>query len=136
LSDFFSLRSVIGNPENTDRLGLHCRASDPNGAGSLDTFWRSVENIKSQVMISPMNGDGNSESQCKGMMWAVSQAAPLRRVMIDGPLFLFDYLLQPNQCNYASGGYLGNVKVSDHIQLGSQQQFCLRNCTAKNFSGH
>ena len=59
----------------------------PNGAGSLDTFWRSAENFRTEAS--------------DGMLWAVSQAAPLRRVHVAGDLVLHD------KGAYASGGLSG-----------------------------
>lgn len=103
-------------------LGPYMRALDQrtldrdgiNGAGSLNTFWRSVENVKV----------ANSKKQ---MIWAVSQAAPLRRIEVDGKLWLFDFLSQGS--NFSSGGFAADCYVSDVTIPGSQQQFFLRNCT-------
>ncbi|KAG7363773.1 hypothetical protein IV203_027134 [Nitzschia inconspicua] len=57
-----------------------------------------------------------------GMLWAVSQAAPLRRIRVHGNLLLS----LGNNC--ASGGFLSNSQIDGYLQLGSQQQFCVRNC--------
>ncbi len=58
----------------------------------------------------------------KGMLWAVSQAAPLRRIEIaDGNL----HLSLGN--NFASGGFIGNINIGGYLLMGSQQQFCVRN---------
>jgi hypothetical protein len=72
---------------------------------SLDTFWRSAENFY-------LEGD---------MQWAVSQAAPLRRVHVTGDLLLHD------KSAYASGGHLANSKVDGTLRAGGQQQFLIRN---------
>ena len=60
------------------------------------------------------------------MLWAVSQAAPLRRVVVNGGLSLYEYT---SGCcaGYASGGFMGDVKVTTNIYSGSQQQFISRN---------
>jgi hypothetical protein len=85
---------------------------DPNGneyyilGSSLDTFWRSAENFQSSVP--------------GGMLWAVSQAAPLRRVHATGDLLLHD------DGAFASGGVLANGIVGGQLIFGSQQQFCAR----------
>ena len=61
------------------------------------TFWRSAENFETS-----------------GTTWAVSQAAPLRRAIINGGLSL-------SQRGYSSGGYLGDVIVNGNVASGSQQ---------------
>lgn len=73
---------------------------------SLDSFWRAAENFKNEAR--------------KGQLWAVSQAAPMRRVHVTGDLLLHDAGAQ------ASGGHLATAIVDGKIQFGSQQQFCCR----------
>lgn len=74
----------------------------------LDSFWRSMENLAIE----------NSDLQ-----WAVSQAAPLRRVhVINGDVYLHD------GAAYASGGHFANSKIDNGMLLaGGQQQFLIRN---------
>ncbi len=86
------------------KFGPYSPAFDPGKAGSLDVFWKSIENIQTQ-----------------NMMWAVSQAAPLRRIEVKGDLLLHD------KGQFASGGFMSQVKVNKQLQIGSQQQFCFRN---------
>lgn len=74
---------------------------------SLDTFWRSAENFQSQAS--------------QGMKWAVSQAAPLRRVHVTNDLYLHD------GAAYASGGHLANSVIDGHTYFGGQQQYLSRN---------
>ena len=76
------------------------------GGTCLDMFWRSAENI----FVSGVN-----------MTWAVSQAAPLRRVHVAKDLFLFD-----GQA-FASGGHLANAQIDGVLRFGSQQQWMSRN---------
>jgi len=45
--------------------------------GALANFWRSAENVK----VVPVAGTP--------VVWAVSQASPLRRIEVDGDLQLF-----------------------------------------------
>ena len=81
--------------------GIYVDAMDPQQAGSLDTFWRSGDNFRHEAAA--------------GFRWAVSQAAPLRRIHAAGDLELFD---PTAQVNYASGGYLGNSIVEGNFILG------------------
>ena len=53
-------------------MGVYCEAAGDAGM-ALDTFWRSAENFRNEAQGAP-SGVG------PGMLWAVSQAAPLRRV--------------------------------------------------------
>jgi len=77
--------------------------------GALDNFWRSVENIATGPML-----------------WAVSQASPLRRMDITGSLSLYQY--NSGCCaGFASGGFMADMRVSQSIISGSQQQFFTRN---------
>jgi hypothetical protein len=62
------------------------------------------------------------------MLWAVSQAAPLRRVHVDHDLSLYEYLPPWEFAGYASGGFLANAKVGGTVHYGSQQQWLTRNC--------
>lgn len=73
---------------------------------ALDTFWRSGENF----LVSG-----------KDMTWAVSQAAPLRRVHVTKDLYLFD------KSAYASGGHLANAQIDGTLHFGGQQQWMSRN---------
>lgn len=76
------------------------------GGTCLDTFWRSGENFL-------VNGTN--------MTWAVSQAAPLRRVHVTKDLYLYD------GSAYASGGHLANAQVDGVLHFGGQQQWMSRN---------
>ena len=67
---------------------------------ALVNFWRSAENL-SVNPIAPSYYGGAAIDQ-----WAVSQAAPLRRVHIRGALFLF-----PHQGGFSSGGFLADSLV-------------------------
>src|SRR5690349_6640771 len=70
-------------------------------------FWRAVENLS----INPAKGFDQ---------WAVSQAAPMRRVHIRGDLVLDDG-------GWSSGGFLADSKVDGEVRSGSQQQWLTRN---------
>lgn len=69
----------------------------------------------------------------KGMLWAVSQAAPLRRIQLADKGNL--HLSLGNNC--ASGGFVGNLNIGGYLMMGSQQQFMVRNCdvSKKVFGG-
>ncbi|CAE7230043.1 unnamed protein product [Symbiodinium natans] len=124
--------------------------------GSLQNFWRSAENF--QTNCHPTYTCGGKG----GMLWAVSQAAPLRRVVVDDNLWLSYFRMPPDgvkasdprypkqgACleydgwvklgyrdpvmDFASGGFMANVEVRGTASFGAQQQFFARNCTAKSW---
>jgi hypothetical protein len=107
-----------------------------DGTG-LDNFWRSLSNLKLNVTLparppayspAPPESPGCANQQ---EFWAVSQAAPMRRVIVDGNLFLFDY------CNtgFTSGGYLASDEFTGGAVInGSQQQFFTRNSDLDNWT--
>ena len=91
---------------------------DASGCTALTNFWRSLSNLT----IHKAGGDGCRSS---AEFWAVSQAAPLRRVAVDGGnVSLMDYCTAGPQ--YASGGFIADSSLPFVIN-GSQQQFLVRN---------
>ena len=96
-----------------------------NNCVALDNFWRSLSN----VTINVTTGTGCQQST---EFWAVSQAAPLRRVHVNGNLFLFDYCSNPG---YSSGGFIGDSQFTGGSVInGSQQQWVTRNSNLDGWS--
>jgi hypothetical protein len=91
---------------------------------ALSNFWRSISNLS----ISVNNSAGGCQS---GEFWAVSQAAPLRRVSVDKGITLFDYCSQPS---YASGGFIADSTFGSSVLNGSQQQWYVRNSSLNGWS--
>jgi hypothetical protein len=87
---------------------------------ALDNFWRSMSNLT-------INITGQTGCQTGADFWAVSQAAPMRRVNITGGnVSLQDYCTAGPQ--FASGGFIADSAISGGtIISGSQQQFIVRN---------
>lgn len=143
------------HPSDTKVRSLTSTNESPHPElGSLQNFWRSAENLHTGGHPTySLDGEG-------GMLWAVSQAAPLRRAVVDHNLFLWYLRLPPAGVSskdarypkqgvaldydgwvqlgytdpigdFASGGYMANVQVNGCVNLGSQQQFFARNCVAK-----
>ncbi|MGH7603715.1 MAG: coagulation factor 5/8 type domain-containing protein [Gemmatimonadaceae bacterium] len=78
-------------------------------------FWRVAENMS----VNPTGGFDQ---------WAVSQAAPMRRMHIRGDLVLDDG-------GWSSGGFLGDSKVDGQVKSGSQQQWLTRNSSLGSWTG-
>ncbi len=88
---------------------------------ATQNFWRSAENLA----IEPEGGLNR---------WAVSQAAPMRRVHVRGNLTLAPSN-QDNGQGYSSGGYLADSKVDGFVTSGSQQQWYTRNSSIGRWEG-
>jgi hypothetical protein len=100
---------------------------DSSGCTALDNFWRSLSNLSIHVM-------GHTGCRSGADFWAVSQAAPLRRVQLSGGnLSLMDYCTAGPQ--YASGGFIADSAFSGGTIInGSQQQFFTRDSTLDGWS--
>jgi hypothetical protein len=91
---------------------------------ALNNFWRSLSNLT-------INVRGLTDCRSSGNFWAVSQAAPMRRVNVTGGnLTLMDYCSGPS---FASGGFIADSN-STFVINGSQQQFYVRNSNLGGWS--
>ena len=106
---------IQGNVVADSGWNLHDRDN------ALINFWRSVENLA----VAPAGGTTT---------WAVSQAAPMRRVHILGKL-----RVSPSNDGagkgYSSGGYLGDSRVDGAVATGGQQQWYTRDSDVGGWSG-
>jgi hypothetical protein len=90
----------------------------PGNCTALVNFWRSLSNLTINV-TTPGFGCYNGE------FWPVSQAAPMRRVHVNGFATLMDYCTGPS---FASGGFIADSEFDGStIVNGSQQQWVTRN---------
>lgn len=106
-------------------LGLSPDAVTINGAvhaeadwfqgNATQNFWRGAENLS----VNPTGGTDR---------WAVSQAAPYRRIHLRGNLALDDG-------GWSSGGYLADSKLDGQVRSGSQQQWLTRNSQLGSWTG-
>jgi hypothetical protein len=110
---------VIGlgaSPDGVHITGnVHADASEPNN-NATTTFWRGIEGFS----VSPAGG---------AMQWAVSQAAPLRRMHIRGDIVLHQHH------GWASGGWMSDALIDGKVDAGPQQQFISRNTEWASWSG-
>jgi hypothetical protein len=106
-------------------VDVYNRCLTPTNCIALDNFWRSLSNLTINVM-------GLSGCRASGDFWAVSQAAPMRRVNITGGnLTLLDYCTAGPQ--FASGGFISDSQTGFIIN-GSQQQFLVRDSSIGGWS--
>jgi len=94
---------------------------------ALTNFWRSLSNLSIHI-----NAAGQDGCRSTADFWAVSQAAPMRRVQINGGLSLMDFCSDGPQ--YASGGFISDSAISGTTINGSQQQFLVRNSSLNGWS--
>jgi hypothetical protein len=108
----------------------HCT---PGSCIALDNFWRSLSNLTINFSPYPKGttpvyvpaspdpyGAGCDNSN---EIWAVSQAAPMRRVAINSFTTFFDYC---GPKGYASGGFAADSTFKGVLN-GTQQQWVTRN---------
>jgi hypothetical protein len=93
---------------------VHAEADWRDGM-ALVNFWRAVENLG----VRPPDGADR---------WAVSQAAPYRRVDLAGDLALDDG-------GWSSGGFMADCRVSGTIRSGTQQQWFTRSSAIGGWQG-
>ena len=113
---FYTQVSGLGRSPNDVVIngGVRADARWRKGNATLN-FWRVVENMS----IVPSGGFTR---------WAVSQAAPMRRMHIRGDLVLDDG-------GWSSGGFLADSRVDGQVKSGSQQQWITRNSALGSWTG-
>ncbi|MEU1483055.1 coagulation factor 5/8 type domain-containing protein [Streptomyces sp. NPDC005752] len=115
---YANINAQIGFYTSIAGLGLKPDDTTFNGDVTVDAgwfdgnatqnFWRSAENLA----LNPVSGTNR---------WAVSQAAPFRRMHVKGGLNL-----APDGYGWASGGYIADSKIDGQVGPYSQQQWYTR----------
>jgi hypothetical protein len=103
-------------------------------------FWRSLSNVTLNVDLpssppayAPAPGDpGGAGCDNSAEMWAVSQAAPLRRDIINGSVVFQDYCASDD---YASGGFIADSQISGDLDFYGNQQYMVRNSSIGGANG-
>jgi hypothetical protein len=104
---------------------VYNQCDGPNNCVALVNFWRSLDNLT-------INVDTPNAGCYTGEFWAVSQAAPMRRVIVNGFMTLMDYCTNPS---FASGGFIADSEMNgSSVVNGSQQQFLVRNSNIDGWS--
>ncbi|MEV8124344.1 coagulation factor 5/8 type domain-containing protein [Streptomyces sp. NPDC085944] len=115
---YHGLNAQLGFYTSIAGLGLSPDETTINGDVTVDAgwfdgnatqnFWRSAENLA----LVPVSGTNR---------WAVSQAAPFRRMHVRGGLNL-----APDGYGWASGGYIADSRIDGTVGPYSQQQWYTR----------
>jgi hypothetical protein len=116
-----------------------CTAGTSN-CNADDNFWRSMSNLTLNVDLptttptySPPVGDPfGAGCDNTAEFWAASQAAPLRRVDINGSVVFQDYCANND---FASGGFIADSQVSGTLEFNGNQQYMVRNSDIGGASG-
>ena len=117
---YTEVRGLGATPDAVHVTGnVHADATHPKDNATC-TFWRGVENFA----VTPAGG-----AQPGTMQWAVSQAAPMRRMHIEGNL-----VLHQNH-GWASGGWMADTQVDGTVDSGTQQQWIARNSDWAGWTG-
>jgi hypothetical protein len=103
-------------------------------------FWRSLSNVTLNVDLpssppayAPPAIDAYGPYCANSAeMWAVSQAAPLRRDIINGSVVFQDYCASNN---YASGGFIADSQISGDLNFYGNQQYMVRNSSIGGANG-
>jgi hypothetical protein len=84
------------------------------------TFWRAMQGFA----VTPVGGPAENT-----MQWAVSQAAPFRRMHVKGSLVL------NQKKGWSSGGWMADTVVDGEVNSGTQQQWISRNVEWGSWKG-
>jgi hypothetical protein len=113
---FYTQVAGLGfSPDNVTINGAVHAEADWFGGNATQNFWRSAENLS----VTPTGGTDR---------WAVSQAAPYRRMHVRGNLQLDDG-------GWSSGGFISDSVIDGQIRSGSQQQWLTRNSREGSWAG-
>jgi hypothetical protein len=116
-----------------------CTAGTTN-CNSDDNFWRSLSNLTLNVDLPssppayapPVLDSSGAGCANSAEMWSVSQAAPIRRAIINGSVVFQDYCASENS---ASGGFIADSKVSGDLDFYGNQQYMVRNSAIGGANG-
>jgi len=119
-------------------------------ANSDDNFWRSMSDLTLNVMdtadnyvptpITQLPPIGDT-SDCYGGstdMWSVSQATPVRSVILNGTLNFQAYCSQTGygSNDYGSGSYVANSEINGQLDWSGNQQGIARNTDMESAAGY
>ncbi|MGA2284226.1 MAG: adenylyl cyclase [Candidatus Dormibacteria bacterium] len=122
-------------------------------ANSTVNFWRSLSNLTLNVMSlstttyvppllseEPPINDGNCFAGPSDTtdFWSVSQATPVRSVIINGTLNFQSYCSETNyqSNNYGSGSYVANSEINGQLDWSGNQQGIARNSDFESAAGY
>ncbi|ROS31309.1 discoidin domain-containing protein [Cellulomonas sp. PhB150] len=115
---FYTAMSGAGlDPTDVDISGGDWVDAEWFDMNATQNFWRSAENLS----YTPTGGTGH---------WATSQAAPLRRVQVNGNL-----QLDSGRYGWSSGGFIADSNVTGYVKSFTQQQWYARDSSVGTWAG-
>ena len=119
---------------------------------STDNFWRSLSNLELNVIGDPADLTSPPLAQasppisnpgaanCYGGnndFWSVSQASPLRRLLVNGNIVLQAYCTATGYggTDFASGGFIADSQVNGWLEFLGNQQYLTRNSDIQAAAG-
>jgi len=140
-------------PDSAPGCGSTC-----NWVNSTVNFWRSLSNLDLNVMTLPASeysytpplltmeapiNDGNCFAGTGPVgtntdFWSVSQATPVRSVIINGNLNFQSYCSETGygSNNYGSGSYVANSEINGQLDWSGNQQGIARNSDFDSAAGY
>ena len=104
------------SPDDVTIIGnVHADPTLPNN-NATQTFWRAAEGFS----VNPSTGT---------LQWAVSQAAPFRRMHVRGNMVLHQ------NGGFGSGGWMSDDLIDSNVNSGPQQQWISRNTQWGSWTG-
>jgi len=105
-----------------------------------DNFWRSMSNLTLNVdtpssppaYAPPVPDPFGATCENSAEIWAVSQAAPIRRAIVNGSVVFQDYCATNN---FASGGFIADSQVTGSLNFFGNQQYLTRNSSIGGVNG-
>lgn len=124
-----------------------CATRTRNGStsywcNSTTNFWRSLSNLQLNVTrnwaVGPAftptyPGPGGPGCAYSEEAWSVSQAAPLRRLLVNGSIVFQDYCSGAN--DDASGGFIADSQINGDLNFYGQQQYYTRDSSIGGANG-
>ncbi|MDR0342438.1 MAG: glycoside hydrolase family 55 protein [Nocardiopsaceae bacterium] len=103
-------------------------------------FWRSLSNLTLNVdhpstppdFVPPIVDPGGAGCANAEESWSASQAAPIRRAIINGSVVFQDFCASND---FASGGFIADSQVSGDLDFFGNQQYLVRNSSIGGAAG-
>jgi hypothetical protein len=107
---------------------------------SDDSFWRSLSNLTLNVHLTssppayapPALDPFGAGCVNSAEFWSASQAAPIRRAIVNGSVVFQDYCANNN---FASGGFIADSQVSGNLAFNGNQQYMVRDSSIGGAAG-
>ncbi len=147
---FMPQDTVVNGQIDAFANALDCASATNCWYNSTTNFWRSLSNLQLNVVGKtasysptppefgpPVNNPGAVNCWEGNEFWSVSQAAPLRRLLVNGSIVFQQFCTQTNfgGNDFASGGFIADSQVNGNLDFYGNQQYLTRNSTIEAANG-